>query len=91
MGLPMLDVFECLSLENIVTIMAAVMLERQVLITSSQLSLLTAAAEVLTRFGLPPRVWNAGEFVFTCCRCFCCACAVLLYAPVSTPSVSRIL
>ena len=49
MGLPMHDVFECLSLENIVTIMSAIMLERQIIIVSSQLSLLTAAAEVLCR------------------------------------------
>ena len=49
MGLPMQEVFECLSLQNIVTVMAAIMLERQIILTSSQLSLLTAAAEVLSR------------------------------------------
>ena len=50
-----MQVFEALDLHNLVALVRAVLLERQVLLVSSQLSLLTAAAEVVAALIYPFR------------------------------------
>ena len=54
-GMPFREVFECLDLPNILTLFRCVLLERQILLVSSQLTLLTAAAEVLVSLIYPFR------------------------------------
>ena len=55
--LPFKEAFECLSPENMITLFTCVLLEKQVLLVSSQMSLLTAVAEVL-RVLLYPFTWH---------------------------------
>lgn len=56
-SLPMSHLFECLDIDNIVTVWHALALEKQVLVVSSQLTLLTTACEILTSFLFPMR-WS---------------------------------
>lgn len=53
MGLHFHEVFECLSLDNIVLLVRALVCERQVFLHSSQHSLLSMTAEVLTALMYP--------------------------------------
>ena len=50
-----MQVFEALDLHNVVALVRAVLLERQILMVSSQLSLLTATAEVAAALIYPFR------------------------------------
>jgi pentatricopeptide repeat protein len=56
-SLPFSHLFECLDIDNIVTVWHALALEKQVLVVSSQLTLLTTACEILTSFLFPMR-WS---------------------------------
>ncbi|CAM9959441.1 unnamed protein product [Ectocarpus sp. 12 AP-2014] len=56
-SVPFEPLFQCLSHENIVTLLTCLLLERSVLLKSSQLSLLTPCAEVLTLV-LYPLSWS---------------------------------
>lgn len=56
-SLPFSHLFECLDIDNIITVWHALALEKQVLIVSSQLTLLTTACEILTSFLFPMR-WS---------------------------------
>lgn len=55
-GLPLRPLFECLSVENVLTLFSAVLVERQVVFVSSQYSLLTVCAEAITSL-LYPLSW----------------------------------
>jgi len=52
-SLPFSTLFECLNTDNILSIWLALVLERQVLFTSTQLSLLTLCCEILTSLLFP--------------------------------------
>ena len=52
-GLPLFPLFECLSPENVLSLLALVLTERQILFVSSQLSLLTTCAEAITSLIYP--------------------------------------
>ena len=52
-SLPFSHLFQCLDVENILTIWTALALERQVLITSTQLSLLTTCCEIFLSLLFP--------------------------------------
>lgn len=54
---PMDPLFECLSLANVLLVFSAVLAERQIMLVSSQYSLLTTCAEVLTSLMYPLR-WS---------------------------------
>jgi hypothetical protein len=56
-SLPFRSLFECLDLENIVLVWHCMVLERQVLITSTQLSLLTLSCEIFLSLLFPMR-WS---------------------------------
>ena len=56
-SLPFSHLFECLDIDNIITVWHALALERQVLLTSTQLSLLTVCSEVLVSLLFPMR-WS---------------------------------
>jgi len=56
-SLPFSHLFECLEIENVITVWHALALERQVLLTSSQLSLLTTCSEILLSLLFPMR-WS---------------------------------
>jgi len=51
------EVFECLSLENILMVLSAVLTERQIIIRSTQHSLLSALSEVI-RVLIYPFIWD---------------------------------
>ena len=59
LGLPFREVFECLDLNNILLLYRCVLCERQVLLISSQLTLLTATAEVIVSLIFPFRWTHA--------------------------------
>lgn len=54
---PVDPLFECLDLANVLTVFSAAIVERQIVFVSSQLSLLTTCAEVVTSFMYPLR-WS---------------------------------
>lgn len=56
-SLPFSHLFECLDIENIITAWHALALERQVLVVSTQLTLLTTCCEILLSFLFPMR-WS---------------------------------
>lgn len=56
-SLPFSHLFECLSIDNIITVWRCLALERQVLVTSTQLSLLTECCEILLSLLFPMR-WS---------------------------------
>ena len=56
-SLPFSTLFECLDIDNIVLVWHCMVLERQVLITSTQLSLLTTSLEILLSLLFPMR-WS---------------------------------
>jgi DENN (AEX-3) domain len=56
-SLPFSQLFECLDIDNIVLVWHCLVLERQVLLTSTQLSILTTAAEILLSLLFPMR-WS---------------------------------
>jgi hypothetical protein len=56
-SLPFSHLFQCLDVENILTVWTALALERQVLITSTQLSLLTTCCEIFLSLLFPMR-WS---------------------------------
>lgn len=56
-SLPYAHLFECLDVENIILVWHCLALERQVLLTSTQLSLLTECAEILLSMLFPMR-WS---------------------------------
>ena len=56
-SLPFSHLFQCLDIENILTVWTALALERQVLITSTQLSLLTTCCEIFLSL-LFPMKWT---------------------------------
>lgn len=56
-SLPFRDLFECLDLDHIILVWHALVLERQVLITSTQLSILTIACEIFLSL-LFPMKWS---------------------------------
>ena len=56
-SLPFQHLFECLDIDNIIMVWHCLALERQVLITSTQLSLLTTASEVFLSLLFPMR-WS---------------------------------
>jgi hypothetical protein len=56
-SLPFGHLFECLDIDNIIIVWHALSLERQVLITSTQLSLLTTASEIFLSLLFPMR-WS---------------------------------
>jgi len=56
-SLPFAHLFQCLDVENVLTVWTALALERQVLVTSSQLSLLTTCCEILLSLLFPMR-WS---------------------------------
>ena len=56
-SLPFSQLFECLDIENIVLVWHCLVLERQVLLTSTQLSILTTTAEILLSLLFPMR-WS---------------------------------
>jgi pentatricopeptide repeat protein len=56
-SLPFGHLFECLDIENIVLVWHCLALERQVLVTSTQMSLLTECAEILLSMLFPMR-WS---------------------------------
>lgn len=53
MNLSILPLFECLSYENVLSILSAILSERQIVLVSSQYSLLTLASEALLSFIFP--------------------------------------
>jgi pentatricopeptide repeat protein len=56
-ALPFAHLFECLDVDNIITVWHCLALERQVLLTSTQLSLLTTCSEVFISLLFPMR-WS---------------------------------
>lgn len=56
-SLPFATLFECLDIDNIILVWHCLTLERQVLITSTQLSLLTAVSEIFLSLLFPMR-WS---------------------------------
>ncbi|KAL7428922.1 hypothetical protein ACHAXH_002782 [Discostella pseudostelligera] len=56
-SLPFSHLFQCLDVENVLTVWTALALERQVLVTSTQLSLLTTCCEILLSL-LFPMKWS---------------------------------
>ena len=56
-SLPFSHLFECLDVENVLKVWTALALERQVLVTSTQLSLLTTCCEILLSLLFPMR-WS---------------------------------
>ena len=56
-SLPFSHLFECLDIDNIILVWHCLCLERQVLITSTQLSILTAASEIFLSLLFPMR-WS---------------------------------
>jgi len=56
-SLPFSHLFECLDVDNIVLVWHCLVLERQVLLTSTQLSVLTTSAEILLSMLFPMR-WS---------------------------------
>jgi hypothetical protein len=56
-SLPFSHLFECLDIDNIVLVWHCLVLERQVLLTSTQLSILTTSAEILLSMLFPMR-WS---------------------------------
>ncbi|KAL7468701.1 hypothetical protein ACHAXS_008933 [Conticribra weissflogii] len=56
-SLPFSHLFQCLDIPNILTVWSALALERQVLVTSTQLSLLTTCCEILLSL-LFPMKWS---------------------------------
>jgi pentatricopeptide repeat protein len=56
-SIPFTFLFECLDIENIILVWHCLMLERQVLITSTQLSVLTQASEIFLSLLFPMR-WS---------------------------------
>lgn len=56
-SLPFAHLFQCLDIPNILTVWSALALERQVLVTSTQLSLLTTCCEILLSL-LFPMKWT---------------------------------
>lgn len=56
-SLPFSHLFECLDIDNIVTLWHALALEKQILVVSSQLTLLTIVCEILTSLLFPMR-WS---------------------------------
>ena len=56
-GLPLSPLFECLSTENILSLFALVLTERQIIFVSSQYSLLTSCAEAITSL-MYPLTWT---------------------------------
>lgn len=56
-SLPFSHLFECLDIDNIVLVWHCLVLERQVLLTSTQLSILTTSAEILLSLLFPMR-WS---------------------------------
>ena len=56
-SLPFAHLFQCLDVENVLAVWTALALERQVLVTSSQLSLLTTCCEILLSLLFPMR-WS---------------------------------
>ncbi|CAM9133700.1 unnamed protein product, partial [Ectocarpus fasciculatus] len=54
---PVDPLFECLNLSNVLLVMSAILAERQIIFVSTQLSLLTTCAEVLTSLMYPLR-WS---------------------------------
>jgi DENN (AEX-3) domain/dDENN domain len=56
-SLPFAHLFECLDIDNIILVWHCLVLERQVLLTSTQLSILTVAAEVFLSL-LFPMKWS---------------------------------
>ena len=56
-SLPFSHLFQCLDIDHIITVWHALALERQVLLTSTQLSLLTTCSEIL-RSLLFPMTWS---------------------------------
>jgi hypothetical protein len=54
---PLTDIFECLQLDNFLTLFCAVLAERQVVLVSSQYSLLTSCAEAVNSLLYPLR-WS---------------------------------
>jgi hypothetical protein len=54
-SLPFSHLFECLDIDNIVLVWHCLVLERQVLLTSTQLSVLTTSAEILLSLLFPMR------------------------------------
>jgi pentatricopeptide repeat protein len=56
-SLPFTHLFECLDVDNIITVWHCLALERQVLLTSTQLSLLTTCSEVFISLLFPMR-WS---------------------------------
>ena len=58
-SLPFSHLFQCLDVENVLKVWTALALERQVLVTSTQLSLLTTCCEILLSL-LFPMKWSHG-------------------------------
>ncbi len=56
-SLPFSHLFECLDVDNIILVWHCLVLERQVLVTSTQLSILTTCAEILLSLLFPMR-WS---------------------------------
>ena len=56
-GFPLFPLFECLSPENILTLLGLVLTERSIIFVSSQLSLLTLCAEAITSL-IYPMAWT---------------------------------
>lgn len=56
-SLPFSHVFECLDIDNVILVWHCLVLERQVLLTSTQLSILTTTAEILMSLLFPMR-WS---------------------------------
>ena len=56
-SLPFSNLFECLDIDNIILVWHCLLLERQVLITSTQLSILTTASEIFLSLLFPMR-WS---------------------------------
>lgn len=56
-SLPFAHLFECLDIDNVILVWHCLILERQVLITSTQLSLLTIASEIFLSLLFPMR-WS---------------------------------
>jgi DENN (AEX-3) domain len=56
-SLPFSHLFECLDIDNIILVWRCLVLERQVLLTSTQLSILTTASEILLSLLFPMR-WS---------------------------------
>jgi DENN (AEX-3) domain/uDENN domain len=66
-ALPYQTLFDCLDVENILLLWNALIMEHKVLLVSSQYSILTVCAEILTSLLFPMR-WSVAA-----CLCFCLA------------------